>query len=318
MTDDAVTDDAVTDDALSGNALYERAAAGFDHLVHRISGGCWDAATPCQGWTVRDLVNHLAAENCWVEALLGGESIEDVGDRLAGDLLGADPVAGWDTAYSAGLHAARAEGVGGRRVVLGSGPATGDEYLREVGADHLVHMWDLAVALGADDSLDSDLVREVGGWFLARESAYRAAGAIGPRPPVEHDDDPQTRLLAMFGRARPESPSAVVERFAAAFNAQDVDGVMKLMSTDCVFESTDPPDGVRYEGQSAVRAAWERLFASSPGARFTSECAFSLGDRVVAQWRYDWAGDRPSHVRGVDIFRLADGLITEKASYVKG
>ena len=308
----------MTEDGLTGTALYERAAAGFDHLVHRVPVEGWDAATPCQGWTVRDLVNHVAAENKWLAALLGGETIEDVGDRLAGDLLGADPLVGWDSAYADGLQAAREDGVGLRRVRLGSGPATGDDYLREVGADHLVHAWDLAVALGADESLDADLVREVGGWFLSRESAYRSAGAIGPRPPVDHDDDPQTRLLAMFGRARPESPMAVVERFAAAFTAQDVDGVMKLMSTDCVFESTEPPDGVRYEGQSAVRAAWERLFAASPGARFTTEQAFSCGDRVVAHWRYDWTGDRPGHVRGIDVFRLTDGLIAEKASYVKG
>ncbi len=189
----------------------------------------------------------------------------------------------------------------------------------ELGAlNAILSTWDLAVALGADESLDADLVREVGGWFVTRESAYRSAGAIGPRPPFDHDDGPQTRLLAMFGRARPESSSAVVERFAAAFTARDVDGVMKLMSTDCLFESTEPPDGVRYEGQSAVRVAWERLLAASPGARFITEQTFSRGDRVVAQWRYDWTGDRPGHVRGIDVFQLTDGLITEKASYVKG
>src|SRR3954451_20294465 len=170
----------MTDDRPTGAALYQRAAAGFDDLVHRITEECWSAATPCDGWTVRDLVNHVAAENHWLAALLGGSTIEDVGDRLAGDLLGADPKAGWDRAYAEGVRTARGEGIDRRMVRLGSGPATGDEYLREVGADHLIHGWDLAVALGADDTMDPDLVREVGGWFLSRESAYRAAGAIGP------------------------------------------------------------------------------------------------------------------------------------------
>jgi len=103
-----------------------------------------------------------------------------------------------------------APGAGERKVQLGSGPATGDEYLREVAADHLIHGWDLAVAIGVDDSLDPDMVDEAATWFLDRERAYRSAGAIGPRPPAQLQDDLQTRLLAMFGRARPLPPLAVV------------------------------------------------------------------------------------------------------------
>src|SRR4051812_46497919 len=106
-----------------------------------------------------------------------------------------------------------------------------------------------------------------------------------------------------------------VARFGAAFDRRDVDGVMAAMTDDCVFESTSPPDGVRYEGQRAVRAAWEELFASSPGARFVTEEMFVCGDRAVARWRYEWSD---GHVRGIDVFRVRDGLVAEKLSYVKG
>ena len=303
---------------LAAPDVYERAAVHFDDLAHRVSGPAWDAPTPCAGWTVRDLVNHVAAENHWLAALLAGSTIEDVGDQLSGDLLGADPVAGWESAVAAGRRAAREPDAADRKVHLSSGPATGAEYLHEVGADHLIHGWDLAIALGADDRLDADLVGEVGGWFVGRDSAYRAAGAVGPRPAVEHDADPQTRLLAMFGRSRPGDALAVIERFGAAFDAHDVDGVMAMMTGDCVFESTAPPDGVRHQGQAAVRAAWEQLFADSVGARFVTESVLACGDRVVAQWRYDWFGERPGHVRGIDVFRVRGGLVAEKASYVKG
>src|SRR5580658_579670 len=122
-----------------------------------------------------------------------------------------------------------------------------------------------------DDTLDSDLVAAVGGWFLGAESDYRAAGLVGPRPPVDHDGDPQTRLLAMFGRARPMSALAAVARFSAAFDRHDLDGVMAAMTADCVFESTAPPDGVRYQGQAAVRRAWAEFFAASSDAVFTTE-----------------------------------------------
>ncbi len=109
---------------------------------------------------------------------------------------------------------------------------------------------------------------------------------------------------------------ATIERFNEAFSRHDVDAVMALFTDDCVFENTSPaPDGERYEGQAAVRAFWERFFAESPRARVEAEDIFAGGDRACVRWRYDW-GD--GHVRGVDVFRVRDGKVVEKLSYVKG
>ena len=58
------------------------------------------------------------------------------------------------------------------------------------------------------------------------------------------------------------SASAVLGRFSAAFNAQDLEATLALMTDDCVFESTAPPDGVRAEGKEAVRAAFGDFFAA--------------------------------------------------------
>lgn len=115
---------------------------------------------------------------------------------------------------------------------------------------------------------------------------------------------------------------AAVERFNAAFDRHDVDAIMAAMTDDCVFENTSPaPDGRSYEGQAAVRAFWERFFADSAAAEFTVEELFAAGDRCVVRWHYRWAPDAPGragHVRGVDLFRVRDGLVAEKRSYVKG
>lgn len=112
----------------------------------------------------------------------------------------------------------------------------------------------------------------------------------------------------------------VIERFNAAFNRQDVAGVMACMTEDCIFESTFPaPDGQRYEGQAAVKAFWEELFRSP--THFEWEESFATGDRAVVRWLYRWADDQegqPGHIRGVDIFRVRDGKVAEKLSYVKG
>ncbi len=90
---------------------------------------------------------------------------------------------------------------------------------------------------------------------------------------------------------------------------------MAFLSDDCVFDSTGPaPDGSRHVGHEEIRRAWQPIFEDA-SSRFEAEETFSAGDRVVQRWRYDWDG---GHVRGVDLFKLRDGKITEKLSYVKG
>ena len=109
---------------------------------------------------------------------------------------------------------------------------------------------------------------------------------------------------------------AAVARFSAAFDRHDVEGVMAAMSDDCRFESTGPaPDGDIFAGAAAVREFWAQFFRDNPTATFVTEEQFVAGDRCVVRWRYDWGS---GHVRGIDVFRVRDGLVTEKLSYVKG
>jgi len=110
----------------------------------------------------------------------------------------------------------------------------------------------------------------------------------------------------------------VIRRFNEAFNRHDVDGVMALMTADCVFENTLPaPDGERFEGAGPVRAFWRTFFQSTPGARFETEEVFAAGERGVVRWIFRW-DDRGGHVRGVDVIRVRDGKVAEKLAYVKG
>lgn len=131
--------------------------------------------------------------------------------------------------------------------------------------------------------------------------------------------------LAMHGQAALVAATtatvAAIAQFNEAFNRRDVDAVMALMTADCVFENTYPaPDGERHEGQAAVRAVWEKLFAASPSAHFAAEETLAHGDRCTVRWRYTWvdSGGQPGHVRGIDLFRVRNGKVAEKLSYVKG
>jgi ketosteroid isomerase-like protein len=116
------------------------------------------------------------------------------------------------------------------------------------------------------------------------------------------------------------STVAAVDTFNEAFNRHDVDAVMAVMTDDCVFESTAPPEGERHVGQAAVRAAWEAFFGATPTAHFDAEDVIATADRCVVQWRFTWKNDDGTDgtVRGVDVIRVRDGKVAEKSAYVKG
>ena len=118
-----------------------------------------------------------------------------------------------------------------------------------------------------------------------------------------------------------EAAVRIVLEFNDAFNAHDVPGMMKLMTDDCVFENTDPaPDGSTYSGKQAVTEFWQNFFQESPKAHIDIEEIFGQGSRCVMRWRYSWVDTSggQGHVRGVDVFKVSEGLISEKFSYVKG
>jgi ketosteroid isomerase-like protein len=106
-----------------------------------------------------------------------------------------------------------------------------------------------------------------------------------------------------------------IERFHDALNGHDIDALAGLVHEQCVFETTDPPDGTRHEGRAAVLEACREFFVQSPEARFEMEEVVTLDDRALVRWRYAWAD---GHVRGVDVMRVRDGQIIETFAYVKG
>lgn len=180
--------------------LHQRASREFAERLRQVSDNQWDRPTPCPDWDVRALLHHLVYENEWTPPMMEGATVAEVGDRFEGDLLGDDPKAAFDAASARAVAAIGAPGAMERTVHLSFGDFPGREYAMQLFADHLIHAWDLARAIGADERLDPDLVAACGEWFSSQEEAYRGAGVIGPRPSVAGDADPQTRLLAAFGR----------------------------------------------------------------------------------------------------------------------
>ena len=117
-----------------------------------------------------------------------------------------------------------------------------------------------------------------------------------------------------------EETLAAVERFNAAVNRHDPDAVVAALTEDCHFESTPPPDGETYDGAGAIGAFFRKLFDTAAERTFEMEEIVTAEDRAVVRWRHRWIDEtgNPGHVRGVDLFRVRDGKVAEKLSYVKG
>ncbi|HEX5543754.1 MAG TPA: TIGR03086 family metal-binding protein [Micromonospora sp.] len=179
---------------------YRRSLTEFTDRVAQVGSDQWTAPTPCPDWNVRALVNHVVSEDRWTVPILAGATIAEVGNRFDRDLLGSSPATITADATAEAERAASEPGALDRTVHLSAGDTPASEYLRQLLADHLVHGWDLAVAVGAEPRLDSEAVHECAIWFTQAERMYRDAGLIGPRFDVPGEASEQDRLLAAFGR----------------------------------------------------------------------------------------------------------------------
>ena len=181
-------------------ALHRRAVGEFDARVRAVGDDQWELPTPCSDWNVRQLVNHLVYEDRWTVPLMEGTHHRRGRRPLRGRPAGRRPQKAWAESSAEAVAAVQADGALERMVDLSSGPTPAAEYVSQLFADHLIHAWDLARAVGADERLDPELVEACAAWFAAMEPHYRAAGAIGARPETPPGADAQTILLAAFGR----------------------------------------------------------------------------------------------------------------------
>ncbi|MFF3557188.1 TIGR03086 family metal-binding protein [Streptomyces tsukubensis] len=182
-------------------ARHSAALALFTERVHAVRPDQWGEPTPCTEWSVRDLVNHLTAEQLWVPDLVtDGATIAEVGDAYEGDVLGGDPRAAWDAAARAARRAFAAPGALERTVALSYGETPAPAYCAQMTTDAVVHAWDLSRAIGAPERLPDDLVA----FALDEVTPYAAqlsqTGLFAPPVEPPPGDSHQARLLALLGR----------------------------------------------------------------------------------------------------------------------
>jgi uncharacterized protein (TIGR03086 family) len=180
--------------------VHARALASTRDYLAAVRADQWDLPTPCDDWSVRELVNHVVAGNYWAAELAAGKTIDQVGDRLDGDVLGDDPLFAYDDSARQAEAVFRAPGAMEAPCAVSYGPVPGSVYCGHRFIDVLIHGWDLAVATGQSTALDPELVAACAEVVAPQAEMLAGSGAFGTGVSVPDDADPQTKLLAQLGR----------------------------------------------------------------------------------------------------------------------
>lgn len=120
--------------------------------------------------------------------------------------------------------------------------------------------------------------------------------------------------------ARIEAATRVALEFVAACNRRDAAEIGQLFAEEAVFEDGYPaPDGAVYRGKEAIAAFWQGFFATWPHAHVEVEEVIGWGLYGLVRWRRRLRddADHEDHRRGVDLFRVQEGLIVEHRTYGK-
>jgi uncharacterized protein (TIGR03086 family) len=181
---------------------HRSALRQFDNRVYEIGPRQWHDPTPDTEWDVTALVRHLVYEQLWVPPLMAGKTIAEVGDAFEGDILGEDPVAAWASAAAAVREAVSRPGALDRKVHLSFGEVAATEYLWQLTVDLVVHAWDLARAIRAEENMPNDLVSAALDHARDLAADWQGSELFAPPIPVPGCTDDLTELLALLGRQR--------------------------------------------------------------------------------------------------------------------
>ncbi len=175
-------------------------------LVDGLRSEDLDAPTPCAGWGIRELLNHILGETRMMTLVNRGQTAGlDQGD-LVGD--GSRLAATWQKMARDNVESWRGGGLHGERSYpYGTFPAE-EAVVINLG-EVLLHSWDLAQATGRSYVLDDELATPVHALYASVAlDDQRARGVFGPDLKAPPDALVGDRLLALLGRRVVTGPAA--------------------------------------------------------------------------------------------------------------
>ena len=171
--------------------LLEQYGRASEWTLTKVDGAVdqLDASTPCEGWDVRTLLNHMLDTQRYFIGVARGEDVLPPSPTPP-TVVGDDPTGPFERGRSELLEA-----FGQRGVIDRTGPSLGIAF-----ADQLLHGWDLAKATAQDAGMPDGLADVAYAMIHGRFTDEQRTGVFKAAVPVAADASRQDQLLAYTGR----------------------------------------------------------------------------------------------------------------------
>lgn len=168
--------------------LYERASAWTAEKVDGASDQL-EASTPCEAWTVRELLDHMLDTQLYFLGQARGDDVPPPSPTPPA-LISGDP-----RGYFEGVRERMLAAYQNPSTMKQKGPALGIAF-----ADQLLHGWDVAQATGQDTTMPAGLPEAAYETIHGQFTDEQRAGLFKPEVTVPANAKPQDKLLAFTGR----------------------------------------------------------------------------------------------------------------------
>lgn len=182
--------------------LLAEAHDALRNAVKGVGADQWDLPTPCDQWTVTQVLQHAAGDQlAYYAAITGGDGPSENPFAPSGTPL-ADPLAHVTAATEAAAQAWASVAADDAEVPVPVPPNLLDA-VTGVGAcalDAAVHAWDIAKATGQPQPLTEDAATAILTAAKQIVEPLRAWGAYAPALEPQDGDDAVAALLRYLGR----------------------------------------------------------------------------------------------------------------------
>jgi hypothetical protein len=186
--------------------LFIASDAALRDVVEHLAPADLERAVPddwsrAEAPTLRDILALHARDEAWVPDILAGRTMEEVGERWNGDLLGDDPIGNYlalnTAAESAALDEFLDPDASTAHFSYGDYPLT--EGFIHIAIYRAFQASMIARLVGLDYRLPSELIDGLNELVLPLVEQWRAIGIFPPAQEIPEGADAEDRLLAAVG-----------------------------------------------------------------------------------------------------------------------
>ena len=180
--------------------LMDRGFDFFASVVTRLGEDDWERASPCAGWTARDVLGHVATTVGVAISTMQAQQPTWPDVASPGDLVEGEPLEFWRRTV---VQARAVLGTADldRAMETPLGRTVADDLSIPV-IDLYVHAWDLGVTIGFPVEMPTDIIDYAHAYIdpLPDGMVRGPNRAFGPQIPVPAEATPTERFIAWTGR----------------------------------------------------------------------------------------------------------------------